>query len=49
MLVEKFDGKLEQRKENAFDWLTQIFSVKELTEITKKACYENYKLSKINL
>ena len=39
------DNKLPKEKEYHFNWLLQIFTIKELTETIKKFSYENYKSS----
>lgn len=41
------EGKLKKEQEGFFNWLIQLFSLKDLTEIVKKASYEQFKLSRL--
>lgn len=49
LLQEKFEGKLDPGKETRLNWLTNLFSTKELTEVTKRVCYEMFKQSSLRL
>jgi hypothetical protein len=43
------ENKLPKDKQYHFNWLLQIFTIKELTETIKKFSYENYKSSSLHM
>jgi hypothetical protein len=47
LLPLKFEGKLPEAREPRFNWLLQVFSLKDLTEIIKKSSYEFFKKSNL--
>lgn len=46
LLPKKKEGKLSESQDQRFQWILQVFSLKELTDIIKKYTYEQYKASK---
>lgn len=48
LLPKKTEGKLNETQDKRFNWVLQVFSLKELTEIIKKYTYEQYKAANKN-
>ena len=47
LLPKKTEGKLNEAQEKRFQWILQVFSLKELTDIIKKYTYEQYKAGRL--
>ena len=45
LLILKIETKLPKESEVSLNWLVQVFSEKELTDLMKKVSYEIYKSS----
>jgi hypothetical protein len=43
LMTLQHQGKLPKDKEERLNWLMQIFSLKDLTEVVKKVSYESFK------